>query len=694
MPVFVPTIEEFDLLTRRVEVLETAPVPEPVPEPEPEPEPPPPPDPPAPPNSSFRLFGPGYRDQGMNATAAGGGSGVWFPWTAPKSGLIESLALYWIYAAAENQYQPGWHQQPYSKGDGGVLTVSLRETVDGPILTSYTLDRPMAPNTGFFWKRWQEGKISYLVHHPFDAPFPVTAGKSYVVQTTNAHSDTPNNWTGQDLHREPDGPGPYPQYQPRNNGVPLYSLKYADGDKSSRSPYADGGVDMPLGTVTQTLVTPGGKVAAIKAWAATESVIRCTLDGNDLGERRGSGWLTWEVGQDVAAGTRTLTFTGTGKMRGMWKYWRDHIDWGGGVSYNGESGWPIWGTHRAADLCFQLAMAEPGTGGPGPPPPEEPETDYRVTNGEGIDLRGATDVRVGWNAGEVVPFVDLANSKNVQLVGTSQLRVEGDLGGPFQSGTVSLVDSEDAGVRKLYIPNSPRSAVSFERAVRPTVEELEIVNPWHLGVHGGYSQDALVHLVNVTGSTQRILAGEGQGVGWEDGGMKITNAHGLRVAFCTVADGYGPGIWLDIHCEDAIVEDNVVRNQGAEGVFVEISRDVVVRRNLIKAAPHSKTASRMGWLYGGGVLVSTSDEVQVLDNYVEDCYHGITVIDQSKRGDTMAGYDAGRYFIDGNRVRHANKVGAAQDSGSENVFNKDAWGDNLFEDINSYEWNSSRPSPF
>jgi len=345
-----------------------------------------------------------------------------------------------------------------------------------------------------------------------------------------------------------------------------------------------------------------------------------------------------------------------------------------------------------------FALENSTTPPPPPPPPPGPdpdpvEYDYLATPGEVIDLAGASDVRVSWEPGTTVPRIDLGGSRNVVLVGDSELTVRGDSGGPLQSGTVSLWESEAAVVRNLNIPFSPRSAISMEHSAGALIEDIKISDPWHLGIHGGYINGAIIRNVGILGSTQRIADGEGEGVGWEDGGMKLTNAVNLLIEQCYVSGGYGPGIWLDIAVQNSVVRKNVIGNQSAEGVFVEISRNILVQGNKIIASPHSRTSSRMDWMYGGGILVSTSDGVDVLNNLVEDCYNGITVIDQSHRGDTMPDYDAGDYLISENTVRRTKKVGAAQDVGREDVF-AGVWEANTFESVEQFEWNSSQPSPF
>lgn len=289
-----------------------------------------------------------------------------------------------------------------------------------------------------------------------------------------------------------------------------------------------------------------------------------------------------------------------------------------------------------------------------------------------------------WAAGTVVPQIRLDGARDVEFIGPEWLEVRGDAGGPLQSGSVQAWDSFGVTIRNVRVVSSPRSSFSIERAGNLTLTNVESIDPWHLGVHGGGG----ISNILVTGSTFTGSSRRNTEIGWESGAMKLTRGTNVRVTNNVITDGNGPGVWFDIDVNGGVISGNTIRRHSAEGIFVEISRNVTVSGNVVDRAPTGRNAGRMDWLYGSGILVSTSYNVTVSSNTVSGSYHGITVIDQSGRGDTPPGYNASAYTIRNNVVSGVNKVGAAQDSGGNSVF-EGTWTGNQFTNVNSYEWDNS-----
>lgn len=65
------------------------------------------------------------------------------------------------------------------------------------------------------------------------------------------------------------------------------------------------------------------------------------------------------------------------------------------------------------------------------------------------------------------------------------------------------------------------------------------------------------------------------------GGIKLTETHNARIAGNRIHDNNATGLWFDIDCPNALIENNDIRNNAGEGVFVEISRSALVRNNRI-----------------------------------------------------------------------------------------------------------------
>ena len=114
--------------------------------------------------------------------------------------------------------------------------------------------------------------------------------------------------------------------------------------------------------------------------------------------------------------------------------------------------------------------------------------------------------------------------------------------------------------------------------------------------------------------------------GWEAGGTKFVQSDGLVVRGNHVHHNDGPGLWTDFNNINIVYEDNLVENNTSTGIFHEISYSAVIRNNTVRNNGHQ----RGGWLYGAGILVAHSSDVEVYGNVVENNFVGIAGIDQSR----------------------------------------------------------------
>ena len=105
------------------------------------------------------------------------------------------------------------------------------------------------------------------------------------------------------------------------------------------------------------------------------------------------------------------------------------------------------------------------------------------------------------------------------------------------------------------------------------------------------------------------------------------------VSNCDVRDNHGPGIWLDINCDNNLITKNHIEGNATAGIFYEISRGATISDNTVINNAHG---DERGWFWGGGILVSTSHEVVVKNNVLEGNNMGLIAIDQrTARMDTF-----------------------------------------------------------
>jgi parallel beta-helix repeat protein len=115
--------------------------------------------------------------------------------------------------------------------------------------------------------------------------------------------------------------------------------------------------------------------------------------------------------------------------------------------------------------------------------------------------------------------------------------------------------------------------------------------------------------------------------GWE---QKIGQSANVTFRNNFVHHNSGDGIWYDSNNTGALIEGNQVEDNGEMGIFYEISADAVIRNNIIRRSRDT------------AVFISTSKDVEIYNNRLEDNFRGITyfVNCHSVGGGTIeGGYD-------------------------------------------------------
>ncbi|MEK6442223.1 right-handed parallel beta-helix repeat-containing protein [Pseudonocardia sp. T1-2H] len=115
---------------------------------------------------------------------------------------------------------------------------------------------------------------------------------------------------------------------------------------------------------------------------------------------------------------------------------------------------------------------------------------------------------------------------------------------------------------------------------------------------------------------------EGGGMKWDVGQVTVRNAH--------VHDNACKGLWADINAHDALIENNLVEGNRAEGIFYEISQGAVIRNNWV----YRNGFGASSWYWGGGITGASSSNVEVYGNRLSGNYNGITGIQQDRPDST------------------------------------------------------------
>lgn len=152
--------------------------------------------------------------------------------------------------------------------------------------------------------------------------------------------------------------------------------------------------------------------------------------------------------------------------------------------------------------------------------------------------------------------------------------------------------------------------------------------------------------------------------GWEAGGAKFKKTVGLVVRDVISHHNLGPGLWTDIDNYDTTYENNVVYSNNAPGIFHEISFDAIIRNNEV----YNNGFIMGDWLWGAGILVAASSNVDVYDNVVTNNADGITGIQQRRESDGELRRLENIRVYDNTITMWYGQSGVAQDIGDASVF--------------------------
>jgi parallel beta-helix repeat protein len=177
---------------------------------------------------------------------------------------------------------------------------------------------------------------------------------------------------------------------------------------------------------------------------------------------------------------------------------------------------------------------------------------------------------------------------------------------------------------------------------------------------------------------------------WEAGGGKFTRTDGLIVRNTYSHDNIGPGLWTDIDAINTLYESNRVVGNTGPGIYHEISYAAVIRDNVVQGNGFDFP----GWLWGAGIQVAASSDVEVVGNDVRGNANAIAGIQQA-RGDGAHGpHLLSNLYVHGNTIEVADgRVGIVTDTGDRSVFTdrNNRFDFNTYQgaDGRIYSWNGS-----
>jgi hypothetical protein len=120
--------------------------------------------------------------------------------------------------------------------------------------------------------------------------------------------------------------------------------------------------------------------------------------------------------------------------------------------------------------------------------------------------------------------------------------------------------------------------------------------------------------------------------GWDAGGFKLAWANGGVFRRCLFRRNGGPGLWFDIHVRNVTVAECGFQENEGSGLFIEISRDISVTRNLA-VGNGSGVVGKLGFeaWSTGGIHIAESENCLVAFNTCVGNKDGITFREQGPR---------------------------------------------------------------
>lgn len=181
----------------------------------------------------------------------------------------------------------------------------------------------------------------------------------------------------------------------------------------------------------------------------------------------------------------------------------------------------------------------------------------------------------------------------------------------------------------MWIHDNPNAAAGIfvHSTTGVSIIGGEVSNNGSLGIGGSGAINMLVSGVQIDHNGARATCG------FEGGGFKGVNA-GLRFTNNYVHDNRCPGVWLDIDATNVEIDHNRVDNNGGEGIFYEISHDASIHDNEVSGNGFKTNGNGCVWLWGAGIGIASSYDVQVFNNTLTGNCNGIGGTQQSRGSDS------------------------------------------------------------
>ena len=178
-------------------------------------------------------------------------------------------------------------------------------------------------------------------------------------------------------------------------------------------------------------------------------------------------------------------------------------------------------------------------------------------------------------------------------------------------------DIDDVTIRNLVIRNMPQRGIHayYWMSDRWTIEYNEIASnqtgvaaPNNSLVRNNYIHHNPVGGYSVFRSSNTVF--DGNDISY-NGKQKVLAASNITFRNNFVHNNIEDGIWYDGDTIGGVIEGNTSQDNNGEGIFVEISSQLIIRNNTLRRNTYS------------GIFISTSKNIEAYNNTLEDNFAGI-----------------------------------------------------------------------
>jgi hypothetical protein len=232
---------------------------------------------------------------------------------------------------------------------------------------------------------------------------------------------------------------------------------------------------------------------------------------------------------------------------------------------------------------------------------------------------------------------------------------------PAQTGAVQVRDADRFTLRNTDIHHAGGACVSITGGTGHRILSSRLAYCDQEGFHLSRVRDTRVAHNRIHHNNPD----EAHSSSWEAGGGKATRSVRLVFEENEVYANRGPGIWCDLECRNVTIRHNRVHHNEKAGIYVEISDGAVIHDN----AAWENGWKKVSWGWGGGIVISSSRNIEVRNNVVAWNADGISVISQDRTSDSS--YRPGRStwgVVDNVHVHHNDILLAPQPSDRSDRF--------------------------